>query len=130
MTTHEIDMLMPAEAHAATEARHALDPLETRIDPTVLEDLRLLVTELVTNSVRHSGADQPASVGLRVRVDGPVVAVEVSDEGTGFEHEQRATDPEAKLTPGGWGLYMVERLACRWGVMRDDRHRVWFELKA
>jgi anti-sigma regulatory factor (Ser/Thr protein kinase) len=89
-----------------------------------METLRLLVTELVSNSVRHARAD---TVILKVLVGRTVVLTEVTDEGPGF-------DPEDAGKPGaddsGWGLFLVERLAQRWGVtQQDDATKVWFELR-
>jgi anti-sigma regulatory factor (Ser/Thr protein kinase) len=109
---------------AAAHARHALGRLRSDIDPPLMETLRLLVTELVTNSVRHAGAD---SVVLRVLVGRTAVWTEVADEGPGF-------DPADATPPGrdrpGWGLFLVERLAHRWGVNHAGRStKVWFELR-
>ena len=90
-----------------------------------METLRLLVTELVTNSVRHTAAD---SVTLRVAVGKAAVLTEVADTGPGFDPEkcvQHAGDHNT-----GWGLFLVERLASSWGVKHDGpSKRVWFELR-
>jgi len=111
-------------AAAAGEGRHALDPLAGSIDTEALETLRLLVTELVTNSVRHSGVR--SRIALDVDLDSDSVRVTVSDAGEGFM-------PPAKLEPdpdrrGGWGLCLVDQLADRWGVARGERTSVWFEM--
>jgi anti-sigma regulatory factor (Ser/Thr protein kinase) len=88
-----------------------------------METLGLLVTELVTNSVKHTRAD---TILLTVLVGESAVRTEVTDGGPGF-------DP-AKTGPlssdhTGWGLFLVERLADRWGVNRNGNGtRVWFEL--
>jgi anti-sigma regulatory factor (Ser/Thr protein kinase) len=136
--TDQINLSMPAAPHSAAEARRALDELEDRVDPPVLEDLRLLVTELVTNSVRHADTEGEGRVEMSVRLDPELVRVEVRDEGRGFEPvaegaggepgtERRSLDGE--LRHGGWGLYLVERVATRWGVRREGGTRVWFELE-
>ena len=89
----------------------------------IREDVRLLVSELVTNSVRHAGQPPGAPVHLRaVAVDG-VLRVEVHDEGRG---PVRQRDPDA--VHGGLGLCLVDRLAERWGVTSEPSTRVWFEL--
>ncbi len=142
----DISVSFPVEPSSPGEARRALDPLEERVGAPMLEDMRLLVTELVTNSVRHADTCDEARVELNVRVARNVVHVEVSDEGSGFRPERRAADRrsapsreyagperrsdqgEPELRVGGWGLYLVESLATRWGVRREDRVRVWFEL--
>ena len=108
---------------AAAVARHELRKLRADIDPPLMETLRLLVTELVANSVRHAHAE---TLTLRVAVGRTSVLTEVIDPGPGF-------DPEAAGAPrpdGGWGLFLVERLSRRWGVARDGAAtRVWFELQ-
>lgn len=109
---------------AAARARRGLSKLRADIDPPLMETLRLLVTELVSNSVRHARAD---TVVLRVLVGRGTVLTEVSDEGPGF-------DPADAGSPGtddnGWGLFLVERLADRWGVSQDpEATKVWFELR-
>jgi anti-sigma regulatory factor (Ser/Thr protein kinase) len=109
--------------HAAGKARGALSGLRSDIDAPCLETLRLLVTELVTNSVRHAGSD---SVWLKVLVGRSAVFTEVSDEGPGFDASAAGTPREDR---SGWGLFLVERLADRWGVQQNNGHtRVWFEL--
>jgi anti-sigma regulatory factor (Ser/Thr protein kinase) len=113
-------------ASAASEARAALTALDGRIDRDVLDDIRLLVSELVTNSVRHSGTGGGATVRLTVASRGPAVRVEVSDGGIGFEPRARSKRMDEA---GGWGLHLVERIADRWGVATGRRTRVWFEIE-
>jgi anti-sigma regulatory factor (Ser/Thr protein kinase) len=118
-------------ANAASEARAALAALDGVIDAGSLDDIRLLASELVTNSVRHSGA-----AGVLVRLDveshGRTTRVEVSDGGRGFEPRARDPRPRADAHDevGGWGLHLVDRIAARWGVQTGRRTRVWFELDA
>ncbi len=109
---------------AAAIARRHLARLRGDLDPPLMETMRLLVTELVANSVKHAGGDQ---VELKVLVGRTVVWVEVVDEGPGFEPAPRDGDSR---DDSGWGLFLVERLAHRWGVARDgEATRVWFELQ-
>jgi anti-sigma regulatory factor (Ser/Thr protein kinase) len=94
------------------------------MDQPSVDKLRLLVTELVTNSVRHAAARK---VDLEAQVVDGGVRVEVTDEGPGFDprEQDRSASRES-----GWGLFLVERLAERWGVRRDGtRTQVWFELR-
>ena len=110
---------------AAQAARNALLVLDERVDGQVLEDIRLLVSELVTNAVRHANAPTGGAVELDVTIDRSLVRVEVADPGPGFEPQPR--DDEMSR-PGGWGLYLVDRIADRWGVVRNRMNRVWFEI--
>jgi serine phosphatase RsbU (regulator of sigma subunit) len=107
------------------DARTALSPLEDALTPRVYSDLRLLVSELVTNSVRHAHLAPGDEIRLRVVVANRLLRVEVSDPGAGFG----ASIPEP--TPsglGGWGLFLTERLADRWGVDRQSGWTtVWLE---
>jgi anti-sigma regulatory factor (Ser/Thr protein kinase) len=108
---------------AAAHARRALSRLRGDIDPPLMETLRLLVTELVSNSVRHARSE---TVVLKVVVGRSAVLTEVTDEGPGFD--PRDTTP-SRNHESGWGLFLVERLAHRWGVAHEDSAtRVWFEL--
>src|SRR3954452_19019738 len=110
---------------AASAARSALMPLDDRLEPSALDDIRLLVSELVTNSVRHATDDGDGTVGLEVDLAADRVRVEVSDGGRGFEPTPRIAD---RSQPGGWGLYLVDQLADRWGVKRQGATRAWFEM--
>jgi anti-sigma regulatory factor (Ser/Thr protein kinase) len=119
-----ISLRLRGGPEAAARARRALTRLRADIDPPLMETLRLLVTELVSNSVRHAHSE---TVILRVLVGRAAVLTEVTDQGPGF-------DPAGAGSPGtddnGWGLFLVERLADRWGVQQEsDATKVWFELR-
>jgi anti-sigma regulatory factor (Ser/Thr protein kinase) len=109
---------------AAARARAELSRLRSMLDDPILENVRLLVTELVTNSVRHA---QASDIELLVVVSRTRVHVEVANPGGGFE--PRPSGPEDSDT--GWGLFLVDRLSDEWGVTQGsgaDYQRVWFEL--
>jgi anti-sigma regulatory factor (Ser/Thr protein kinase) len=110
---------------AAPAARRAIAGLAGHLSLGLLGDVRLLVSELVTNSVRHAGLAHADSIGLEISVSPDRVRVEVTDDGPGFE--RRRPQPREDRT-GGWGLYLVDRLADRWGVVHDEPTRVWFEI--
>lgn len=113
---------------AAAEARRALAELRADLDPPLMETLRLLVTELVTNSVRHTECD---SVTLRVAIGKAAVLTEVADTGPHFDADAalEAEQLDGRGDDSGWGLFLVQRLARDWGVKEDERSkRVWFEL--
>jgi GAF domain-containing protein/anti-sigma regulatory factor (Ser/Thr protein kinase) len=116
----------PATLHAARDVADVLAPLAGDLGTDMAADLRLLATELVANAVRHTGVAD-GSLELRVRLTGDVVHLSVADDGPGFEVPDRPlVAPEG---PGGWGLYLVDQCAARWGTERGDRHLVWFELE-
>jgi anti-sigma regulatory factor (Ser/Thr protein kinase) len=94
-----------------------------------LETLLLLVSEVVTNAVMHSSAPADAPILLTASATGETVHVVVVDAGEGFTppapRTPRASD---RMTIGGYGLYVVDQAASRWGVDREGGTRVWFEL--
>lgn len=126
-TRHVAEVSVKADSgpEAAGLARRALDGLDSHLTPEMLASVRLLVTELITNSVRHAELDDDDKVLLTVRVTDSAVRVEVSDPGGGFEPDERQGDLELE---GGWGLYLVDRLADRWGVANDEGTQVWLEM--
>jgi len=110
---------------SAARARAAIAPLQRALAPDVFANLRLLVTELVTNSVRHARLRRDESIHLLVAASPRVLRVEVSDPGVGFE---QGTPRPALDGSGGFGLYIADRLADRWGVDSEDgRTSVWLE---
>lgn len=114
----------PRDEHAPDAARRVVEELNGEVDPELVSATRLLVSELVTNSVRHGEGDRvrlvlDACANTRLRC-------EVRDGGTGFQPTARQ---RAETEPGGWGLVLVDRLVDSWGV-RQDPTEVWFHLSA
>lgn len=120
-----IDLRLRPTPGAVPDARTALESLGEQVSPQTLEDLRLLVSELVTNSVRHAGLHDSQTIELKVKLSEDTVRVEVNDQGSGFEPAPRSAQSDVE---SGWGLYLVSRLSDRWGVTSDGVTRVWFEL--
>ena len=113
---------IPCDPRAPWRARRAVEDLAAGLRPDVLADVKLLVSELITNSVKYGGDG-----AVTLQVDAPSagrVRVEVVDQGVGFV-------PVARNRPvtevGGWGLHLVQTLANRWGVHEGSTH-VWFEI--
>ncbi|HVE69171.1 MAG TPA: ATP-binding protein [Solirubrobacteraceae bacterium] len=115
----------PHCADAPAAAREVLDAvLAERLPAHAVAELRLVVSELVTNAVRH-GLDRGGAVELTVNVTGDVARIDVTDGGEGFRPPQRPPEP---ADVGGWGLVVVDRLASRWGVESAPSTRVWAEV--
>lgn len=116
---------VPPSPGAVAEARLvATRAAADRVSPEVVETLRLLVSEVVTNSVRHSATKEPIELELVFEDE---LRVEVTDHGDGFTAAPHAVGPDQE---GGFGLYLVAQLAERWGVVRNHVTRVWFALAA
>jgi anti-sigma regulatory factor (Ser/Thr protein kinase) len=110
---------------APSEARRAMDEwLRDALDRRQLEDVKLLVSELVTNAIKHPPDD--GGIELEVATTSSNVRVVVSDPGSGFSKPKVGTPPADQT--GGRGLLIVDRLASRWGVTPGRRTQVWFEL--
>lgn len=118
--------LAPAPTAATTARTEVTERLAARLGQRALEDVRLLVTELITNALRHGSLSAGEKVSVRASVDAGVVRIEVSDPGKDGEIAPREPGPRG----GGYGLYLVELLAKRWGVDRRNGTTVWCELGA
>jgi len=95
------------------------------IDGSVRQTLLLLVSELVSNAVLHSSAPVEAPIELSAAVGEQAISVAVIDGGNGFTPRER----EPGRRDGGYGLYLLARVAARWGVDEAAPTRVWFELE-
>ena len=90
-----------------------------------MDEAILLVSEIVSNSVRHAGLDDRDAIEVYVRGDGRGGPRGRVRPRPGFDIEQLP----APSGDGGWGLWLLARLSSRWGrVERGDMTRVWFEL--
>jgi anti-sigma regulatory factor (Ser/Thr protein kinase) len=115
---------------AATVARHTVAGLAPYFDPIVAENAELLVSELVTNCVRHAGLPEDASLEFTLRASAEVLMVEVADAGRGFADDGPGRPRASPDGASGWGLFLVDQIADRWGAVKvDGETRVWFELR-
>jgi anti-sigma regulatory factor (Ser/Thr protein kinase) len=125
--SRDLEFELTGGPYAVTAARLALADMDDLVDDSMAFDVRLLVSELVTNSVRHAEIGPEDSILLKLAIDDGQVRVEVSDSGPGFDPP--VADPTAELArDNGWGLFFVTQLADRWGVDREEG-RVWFEIE-
>lgn len=117
---HDVVVALPSKPEAAGAARRLL--VREGLDPDLDHTVCLLVSEIVTNSIRHSGSDGDGRIVLAARLTDDWARIEVRDPGPGF-------DPDIRHHATGYGLRMLDMLAARWGVDRDDQGtRVWFEV--
>ena len=119
-----ISLELPATPHAATRARQAVRQATEAIPPDDRWRIEMIVTELVTNAVKH-GPGGP--VELAIESGGQGVRGEVGDPGPGIKRQalirRRASEE------GGRGLFLVDALSDSWGLSQDSS-RVWFEVAA
>ena len=112
---------------APLEARRALLAGHNSIPAEIREDILLLTTELVTNAVRHGGVGPEQSLSTEVRWWPGRVRVDVTDPSP-TDSAFGARSEEGGV--GGWGLYLVDQIAHRWGIKRTPfSTKVWFELR-
>jgi anti-sigma regulatory factor (Ser/Thr protein kinase) len=123
---HDMSYTLRARPRAAAEARRELVGLT--LPKITRENLALLVSELVTNSVRHAGQPADAPIGVQVSNGSGSVRLTVHDCGQGFPFPAQEV-PVAPLLAGGRGLAIVAALSETWGVdSNPDGCTVWCQL--
>ena len=114
----------PARSRSAGEARRRVGwcfaPILTK---TRHDDLCVVVGEVMANAIQHSSDALP--VELRVAGHESFVRIEITNTGPGLAPRPGATTPSHD---GGFGLFLLERLAREWGMTRQhEQTQVWFE---
>ena len=122
-TPVKVHASLPPSPLASRAAREVIRPLQTEVPRGVFETLQLLMSELVTNGVRHGKRSAP--VELTVTMDDETVHAEVRN-GRGAT-VPRLSRPGERVD-GGLGLILLDRLARRWGSDADRDVVVWFDL--
>ena len=108
---------------APAEARRSLVPLDRIVPSDQLDDLRVMVSELVTNSVVHAALKDWEPIVLLVKVLPERVRAEVADPGRRFPYLSKLPREHH-----GRGFMIIDRLADRWGTERSSLTKVWAEL--
>ncbi len=123
-------VLLPFAPASVAVARQRLtaDLIKAGIVNAAVGDAVLVVSELLSNSIRHAQPLPGANVQVAWVVDDDSVEVAVSDGGS----PTRPRPAHASLSAlGGRGLDIVAYLSCRWGVRTDDAGlTVWAVLAA
>ena len=114
------------EVGAAAAARRDLEDLCADVDDDVLDRGLLAMTEVMTNSVKHAQLRPSQLIDVDFELLAAVLRVEVTDNGVGFE-PPAAGPAQGNAGGGGWGLWLVDQLADRWGVAFSHSTRVWLE---
>ena len=111
--TRSVRLSVPARAEYLALARLALSGLAdiVGLSEEQLADLKLALTEAVSNSVRHAYADGAGFVSIAYELTGDALAVEVVDDGNGFDPERPAPLEGEELTEGGLGIAIIRSIA-------------------
>jgi anti-sigma regulatory factor (Ser/Thr protein kinase) len=116
-----LELELPREPACGGIARRAIEErAQGELPPEMLDDLKLLVTELVDNAYVHG----EGRMWLKLEHGDRRLRVEVVDEGEGASVQVRPSPTPS----GGYGLRIVEQLAERWGAHEGTTH-VWAELR-
>jgi len=105
--------------------RLAEDLVHGRLPPERVAEFVVLVSEIVSNAVRHGQPEDDGGIGLRLEVeDQGVMRAVVSDGAPAFVYSRKS----ATVGADHLGLFLVETLADRWGLSFGGRKAVWFEV--
>lgn len=116
---------LPHDRNSVPLARSiASDAVADSLQPTERDNFVLMVSELVSNSIRHAPPEPDGGIVLKLHVDDVNARAAVIDGGRRFDFEQATFDPK---TPH-FGLMLVDQLADRWGLSLDGEKAVWFEI--
>jgi len=115
----EVTVQVDSNVSAPGLSRSRLAPMKKTLGARY-DDVILVVSELVSNSVRHGST---AGIDVKVTTEGGRIRIEVTDDGPGFAPDAPRGD--------GLGLTIVEKLSEQWGMQgADHRFTVWAELTA
>jgi anti-sigma regulatory factor (Ser/Thr protein kinase) len=122
-----LNILLSPAPEVVAHARRALERLD--LPANALTDAQLLVSELVTNGVRHGGLGPEEKIRLTAMRDASTLRITVRDRTDG----PRPFSVAGSIRPppgaeSGWGLFLVDRLASRWGTGLGPGSSFWFEL--
>jgi len=121
----QVHHLEPEPASVPDARRLACAVAGHHLDAKQLRSFELVVSEVVSNAVRHGG-NPGEQIRLAITPKDGYICVQVTDSGPGLVPRPGGFEAD---DDGGFGLYIVENLARRWGVTREDKKtRVWFEL--
>jgi serine/threonine-protein kinase RsbW len=121
------EIAIPSSSSAPGAARMVVARCLTGlVSQEILLDAQLLVSEVVTNSLRHGDLNDADTVLVRVYLAADTVRLEIVNPGTAGAVTARSPDRGSR--GGGFGLDLVDQLTASWGVTRNDGTNVWFEM--
>lgn len=127
--THVVSLSFPAKPEYIVLGRLALSGLAQLrpVEADTLADVKLALTEACSNSIRHAYREGRAGVvDVQFELNGSRMAVEVTDEGSGFDVES-VDDESGLLDEGGLGLAIIRAVSDELAIESDhDGSRLRF----
>jgi anti-sigma regulatory factor (Ser/Thr protein kinase) len=119
----DFEMKLPLSIRAPGQARRELETTYAdTMERPLLDDVKLMASELVTNAVQHSRCPEGDPLSLRASVVDGVLRVALGDNGSTADR----VEPRSAHPPSGLGV--VRLLSDRWSSDRDGLFTVWFEI--
>jgi anti-sigma regulatory factor (Ser/Thr protein kinase) len=123
----DVEHRLPYDVASIRSARGLVcDFAEDRLSGHGLDELTLMVSELVTNAVRHGSPEPDGHIGLRLDEDKEFLRVVVTDGGGSFAFDPGSVEDANRNEH--FGLLFVDRLADRWGLSLDGKKGIWLEV--
>ena len=126
-----MELSVPSDLSVLADVRRSFDAFG--LPPGVREDAQLLVTELVSNSIRHAALRGDERIRIWAWWSGRRLKVVVRDRDQRQPGQPVRIAGSIRPAPGaesGWGLFIVNQLATRWGTIHDGGAGFWFEVDA
>ncbi len=121
-------MTVPHEGFGVSQARHAFadEMSKAKVSDEVRQDAMLVISELVSNAVKHAAPLQGGNVRVSCSIDEECLRVEITDGGA-------VTRPNPAVATvfalGGRGLDIVRTICHEWGVVQQDHSvTVWADV--
>lgn len=119
-----VHVSLPSDFRAAGAARQSIRSLEPYVPSETVQDLNLLVSELVTNSVKHASLLHDEAIEIDANPTDHGIRIEVTNPG----RAELANKVQPRASESGWGLLLVTKIASRWGVTTNGSTLIWFEI--
>ena len=120
----QFEFTFPATAKTPRLARRALDGQLAYLGPDAEARMRLAMSEIVTNAIRHGRLDPEERIVVTVDLGDSDARVAVSQP----TRAEAPVDAGPREDDGGFGLQLVDQLADAWGIEPGPPGVVWFEI--
>lgn len=121
--TEHLSLELSLEPESAARARAAISPLRPYADTSSFDDVRLMVSELVSDALAVEPRPVEALITLEAHVLDGNIWIMVTFNGVALPVPAGKPEPAEP----GWGIYLVRTLASRWSAGRSPESTyVWF----